>query len=155
MPRANKKKPPVGLGCTPREGALARKEDNLALLRFVRRRLQLHELNLDDPFWASTVVKPDLIKGRQGYPRRRVLPNPHKVPPELVALTRAIHQVLRRHFTPSQRRHWWSAEQMAIMILFDSEEGPPAWDDWIAPLTRLVAHGEEKRRRRLSSGHTR
>ena len=91
-------------------------------------------------------------KGRQGHPRNRKLPNRHKVPPELVSLTRGIAGTLRHHFTPTERKAWWSAEQLAIMILFDVEQEPPEWDDWIAPLARLVEHGEEKRKRRISTG---
>jgi hypothetical protein len=211
MPKsASKKQPPPGLGHYSREGVLARKEDNVTLLRFVRKELaRLGKLSWD-PFdyltpeeyreacriilrnsaevtarFAATwsQYRPDPVeeakhaadkgdlkpmqklnpgivehigasKGKQGYPRNRKLPNKHKVPPELAALARDIKAILRNHFTPTERKAWWSAEQMAIMILFDTEQEPPEWDEWIDPLTRLVEHGVEKRKRRLSTGNT-
>ena len=67
---------------------------------------------------------------------------------------RDINKLLRNHFTPTERRAWWSAEHLAIMILFDKEEEPPEWDDWIEPLTELVRRGVEKRKRRLTTGNT-
>ena len=63
----------------------------------------------------SLQYRPDPIedaqpKGRQGHPRNRKLPNRHKVRPELVSLTRGIAGTLHHHFTPTERKAWWSAD---------------------------------------------
>ena len=199
MPRSAPKQPPPGLGHYPRNGALAKKEDNITLLRFVRKTLGVRFWE-PDPYEDLTPeayrnpavsgsrkpkpkLRPDSLqeakraadrgdieplrklhpeiadyiappKRRQGYPQKRKLPNPHKVPPDLVSLVHDINKLLRSHFTPTERQAWWSAEHLAIMILFGKEEAPLEWDEWFEPLRRLVEHGEEKRKRRLSTSNT-
>ena len=204
--RASKKQPPAGLGRYPRDREQARREDNIALLRFVRKELvrqgkmptlydedltpeaerallsinaegmarfratwsqwrpdpvhdakraadkgDIEPLRKLNPGIAGYIAPP---KGKQGYPINRKLPKKRLLPPELVSLARDIKTILRDYFTPEQRRAWWSAEQMAMMIWFDKEEPPQSDDDWIESLTRQVEHGIEKRKRHISTGST-
>jgi uncharacterized protein YejL (UPF0352 family) len=72
---------------------------------------------------SGTGIKARIIMPKRvtcGYSRSRIFKR--GVPHGVVEIARDILAVMRRHFTPKQRKSWWSVGTMATILWFEGED---------------------------------